>query len=283
MNAWRWTARGTSLAAILALASPASGESGWPVDLALVLAVDVSSSMNEREQRAQRDGYVEAFRSRAVVDAIASGARGRIAVTYVEWAGPRFQAMRVPWVIVAGAAEAAAFADRVAAAPFAVERATSISAGLAFAAAALAVAPAADRAVIDISGDGPNNAGTAVAPVRDALVDNGITINGLAISLPRDGTPDSANSFGADFIAAYYEDCVIGGAGSFVIGVDHVAAFERAILEKLVLEIAGLPARLIPAAYRPPSRPPVDCCDGGGAAGALTRAPATVATPRCCR
>ena len=107
-----------------------------------------------------------------------------------------------------------------------------------------AFAPDADRAVIDISGDGPNNAGMAVAPVRDALVEGGITINGLAIALPRDGTPDTADSFGPGFIEAYYEECVIGGPGAFVIAVDHAAKFADAIREKLVLEIAGRPARL---------------------------------------
>ncbi len=255
-----------ALATVLACALAQSAALESPVDVALVLAVDVSSSMNEREQRAQRDGYVEAFRNRAVVDAIASGARGRIAVTYVEWAGPRVQVTRVPWAIVADAAEAAAFADRLAAAPLAVERATSISAGLAFAAAALVVAPAADRAVIDISGDGPNNAGSAVLPVRDALVGAGIVINGLAIALPRAGEADLADTFGPGFIYAYYEHCVVGGVGSFVISVDNPAAFERAILEKLVIEIAGLPPRLIRANYRRPGSW-IDCATAAAAPG----------------
>jgi hypothetical protein len=258
--------RGIGLATMMAPVAAVSGDQETPVDLALVLAVDVSSSMNEREQQAQREGYVAAFRSQDVVEAIESGARGRIAVAYVEWAGSHFHAMRVPWTIVAGAAEATAFADRLAAAPFAVERATSISAGLAFAAAALSIAPEADRAVIDISGDGPNNAGPAVPPLRDALVSQGIVINGLAIDLPRSGDTDLADTFGPGFIRAYYEDCVVGGAGAFVIAVDDVAAFERAILEKLVLEIAGLRPGLIPAGYRS-GGPSVDCASVGAAPG----------------
>jgi hypothetical protein len=258
--------QGIGLAAMMGTVPAAPSDQEPPVDLALVLAVDVSSSMNEREQRAQREGYVAAFRSRDVLAAIESGARGRIAVAYVEWAGSRFQAMRVPWTVVSGASEAAAFADRVAAAPFAIERATSISSGLAFAAASLSVAPAADRAVIDISGDGPNNAGPAAPPVRDALVGQGIVVNGLAIDLPRSGDADLADTFGPGFIRGYYEDCVIGGAGAFVIVVDDVAAFERAILEKLVLEIAGLPPRLIPAGYGS-AGPSVDCASVGAAPG----------------
>lgn len=264
MRDWRYVMGGIGLATMMAAGPAVSADQEPPVDLALVLAVDVSSSMNEREQRAQREGYVAAFRSREVLAAIGSGARGRIAVAYVEWAGSRYQAVRVPWTIVAGAADATAFADQLAAGPFVIERATSISSGLAFAAAVLFVAPTADRAVIDISGDGPNNAGAEVPPLRDALVSQGIVINGLAIDLPRSGDADDV--FGAGFVRAYYEDCVVGGAGAFVIDVDHVAAFERAILEKLVLEIAGLPPKLLPAGHHS-GGPSVDCASGGAAPG----------------
>ena len=240
-----------------------AGESSPPVDLALVLAVDVSSSMNASEQRAQRDGYVGAFRDRDVLGAIASGPRGRIAVTYVEWAGSAYQLVQVPWTVIGGPGDAAAFADRLAAGPLSADRGTSLSGGLAFAAALFVFAPAADRAVIDVSGDGPNNTGPAVMTVRDAIIEGGIAINGLAITLPRDGTSDFADAFGAGFVAAYYEDCVIGGPGAFVIAVDHAAKFADAIREKLVLEIAGRPARLMHAAYRPVARQPVDCATTG--------------------
>ncbi len=233
------------------------------VDLALVLAVDVSSSINEAELQAQRNGYVQAFRNRDVVAAITSGLRGRIAVAYMEWAGAGHQAVRVPWTVVASPLDARAFADRLAAAPVSVEPATSISAALAFSATLLALAPPADRSVIDISGDGPNNAGPAVLPVRGGLIDGGVTINGLAVMLPRADAPDLADGFGAGFVRAYYEDCVIGGPGAFVIAVDHVSRFEEAILEKLVLEIAGRPLRRIPANYHPARRAAVDCSTAG--------------------
>jgi hypothetical protein len=240
-----------------------ASEVGHHLDLALVLAVDVSSSMNASEQQAQRKGYANAFRDPGIFTAISSGPRGKIAVAYVEWAGPGHQQVRVPWTIISGPRDAAAFADQLMAMPVVVEKGTSISSGLAFAASLLADGPTADRAVVDISGDGPNNSGTSVVPVREALVESGITINGLAISLPRDGTRDWAEAFGPDFTTAYYEDCVIGGPGAFVIPVDHAARFADAIREKLILEIAGRPARVVLAAYRPASRPLVDCATIG--------------------
>ena len=252
-----------ALAAVAPVGDRAGGSVSTGVDLALVLAVDVSSSMNESEMRAQRTGYVQAFGNRDVLSAIASGPRGRIAVAYMEWAGPGHQAVRVAWTVVAGPVDAERFAERVATAPASIEPATSISAALAFSATLLALAPPADRVVIDISGDGPNNAGPVVEPVRAGLIEDGVTINGLAITLPRSAAPDLADGFGDGFVRAYYEDCVIGGPGAFVIAVDHASRFEEAILEKLVLEIAWRPPRAIPAGYRPASRAAVDCSTTG--------------------
>lgn len=234
------------------------------VDLALVLAVDVSSSMNEIEQRAQRDGYVSAFRHPELLRSIESGPRGRIAVAYVEWAGPGYQHVLIPWTVLDGPDAVALFAGALAAWPLVTEAGTSISDGLAFAGSLFAtgVVPS-DRQIIDVSGDGPNNAGPPVTPVRDWLVGLGVTVNGLAISLPRDDEPDAADVFGEHYVEAYYEACVIGGPGAFVIAVHDAAQFEVAIRRKLVLEIAGLPARLMHAAYRPSSAQAIDCATVG--------------------
>ena len=245
-------------AALLA-ATPAAAQ--VEVDLELVLAVDISRSMDLDEQQLQRDGYVAALRHPEVVQAIRSGAAGRIAVTYVEWAGPFHQAVLVPWTTIAGLADAEAFADALAAAPLTRERGTSISEGLAFS-ASLFPAPGVRsmRRAIDVSGDGPNNAGRGVAPTRDLIVAGGITINGLPIMLK----PALAyGPYNIPNLDVYYEDCVIGGPGAFMITVDDMAEFAVAVRRKLVLEIAGRmpePRVIRAAAYRAPPR--IDCLIG---------------------
>ncbi|HET7716507.1 MAG TPA: DUF1194 domain-containing protein [Bauldia sp.] len=231
------------------------------VDLELVLAVDISRSMDYEEQQLQREGYVEALRHPEVIEAIRSGAVGRIAVTYVEWAGPFHQAMVVPWTIVSNLAEAEAFAAQVAAAPLVRERGTSISQGLDFASGLFASSGAAGyRRAIDVSGDGPNNMGVPVAPVRDRIVAEGITINGLPIMLK---TSYAFGPYSIPNLDVYYEDCVIGGPGAFMITVDDPARFAIAIRRKLVLEIAGLmpEPRLMKATSVTPE-PRVDCMIG---------------------
>lgn len=247
------------LGALLAATAPAAA--AVDVDLELVLAVDISRSMDLDEQQLQRIGYVEALRHPEVMAAIQSGAVGRIAVTYVEWAGPFHQAMVVPWAIVSSPAEADAFAARVAAAPLVRERGTSISQGLDFAAGLFAESGARGlRRAIDVSGDGPNNMGLPVVPVRDRIVAEGITINGLPIMLKAGSGYGPYNIPNLDI---YYEDCVIGGPGAFMITVDDPARFAIAIRRKLVLEIAGMApeARLIKAAAASPA-PRVDCLVG---------------------
>jgi hypothetical protein len=248
-----------ALGAMLALATPATAQ--VEVDLELVLAVDISRSMDYDEQQLQRDGYVEALRHPEVIVAIQSGPIGRIAITYVEWAGPFHQAMVVPWTFVAGAAEAEAFAARVAEAPLVRERGTSISQGLDFASAQFAMSGARGaRRAIDVSGDGPNNMGVPVVPVRDRIVAEGITINGLPIMLK---TSYAFGPYSIPNLDVYYEDCVIGGPGAFMITVDDPARFAIAIRRKLVLEIAGtMPEpRLMKAAALTPE-PRVDCLIG---------------------
>jgi hypothetical protein len=165
----------------------------------------------------------------------------------------------MPWTIIHGQEEAIRFADALATEPILSEAGTSISAGLRLAGEYFAYSRSrSQRQVIDISGDGPNNAGPLVAPVRDELIASGISINGLPISLRR-GDAGAFESFGEDYLTSYFEHCVIGGPDAFVISVDDLTEFEVAIRRKLVQEIAGLPARVWLAFYRPPSGPVVDC------------------------
>ncbi len=228
------------------------------VDLELVLAVDVSGSMDEEEHSLQRQGYVAAFRHPEVVNTIMSGFIGRVAVTYVEWAGPVSQVTTVPWRIVDGKDSAGAFADILAGEPIALIRGTSISGGIAFAAGLFSDnGIEGTRRVIDISGDGPNNMGAPVEAARDQALARGIVINGLPLLLK----PRLYFSTGGIGLDDYYRDCVIGGPGSFVIPVTKTAHLARAIRRKLLLEIAGPRARLY-YADAPAPRTKVDCFIG---------------------
>ena len=212
-------------------------------DLELVIAVDVSLSMDLDEQRLQRDGYVAALRDPEVHKALASGPHGRIVVTYVEWAGPPTQQVVVPWTTIDGAAAARAFADRLEAMPISRARMTSISAALQFAGQLFDSSGVRGlRRVIDVSGDGPNNAGVPVVRVRDELVAQGFVINGLPIMLKM-----ATGFFDLADLDHYYSECVIGGTGSFMIPIKEKSEFLTAIRRKLLLEIAGQvpPARFI--------------------------------------
>ncbi|MBX9589586.1 MAG: DUF1194 domain-containing protein [Hyphomonadaceae bacterium] len=231
-----------------------------PVDLELVLAVDVSLSMDIDEQRLQRDGYVAAFRDAEIHRAIGSGGYGRIAVTYVEWAGPFSQSVVIPWTIIDGAEAALAFADRLEALPISRARLTSISAALKFAQGLFAASGAKGvRRVVDVSGDGPNNAGEAILPVRDELVANGIVINGLPIMLRAAVT----TPFDISDLDRYYGNCVIGGAGAFMVPVRELTEFASAIRRKLLLEIsqADVPVRITPVQNSSPAEG-YDCLIG---------------------
>jgi hypothetical protein len=247
-----------SLAIVLAAvlpAGPAFAET--EVDLELVLAVDVSRSMDADEQRLQRDGYVAAFRHPDVVDAIRSGPLGRIAVTYVEWAGPQSQAIVVPWTIIDGDDAAKRLADRLTAAPLGRYTGTSISGGLLFSARALAKNGFnGTRQVIDVSGDGPNNRGLPVRPISTGITGSGITINGLPLMLKVPLKP-----YSIDRLDIYYEDCVIGGPGAFIIAVQEQSQLAMAIRRKLVLEIAGTLPDAIRVVETVPE-PRIDCMIG---------------------
>jgi hypothetical protein len=229
----------------LGAAGPAAAEK---VDLELVLAVDVSGSMDRQELEIQRDGYVAALAHPEVVRAIRGGYAGKIAIVYVEWAGPGSQVVTVPWTAIHDAASAQTFADAVAAAPLARIRGTSISGSLAFTSGLFdANGFEGTRRVIDISGDCPNNMGVPVEPVRDRVIAKGIVINGLTLLI----RPSLSAAYGGFGLDDYYRDCVIGGPGAFVVPVREMARFAEAVRRKLVFEIAGLPPRVISADFRP--------------------------------
>ncbi len=209
---------------------------GRTVDVELVLAVDVSWSMDHGEQEIQREGYAAAFRSEAVQRAIMEGGYGRVAVTYIEWAGIFSQSIVVPWTLIDSKASAEAFAYRLASEEPERRRRTSIASALDF------IVPLFDRngfvgrrRVVDISGDGPNNQGRMVTAARDAAVARGITINGLPLMT-------SGGGFGWSSIPdldRYYTNCVIGGPSAFIIPVNDWSQFPEAVRRKLVLELAG--------------------------------------------
>lgn len=235
-SAFGWLGALALLVAVT-LSSP-SALADEAVDLELVLAVDVSLSMDIEEQRLQRDGYVAALRDPAVVRAIRSGAHGRIAVTYMEWAGSHIQSVVIPWRRIASASEANAFADELARHPIARARMTSISRAISKAQSLFqANGFKGQRRVIDVSGDGPNNGGGPVVEARDAAVKSGIVINGLAIQI-KSGT-GVYSYFDLPDLDRYYAACVIGGSGSFVLPIRSKSEFATAIRQKLLLEIAG--------------------------------------------
>ncbi|MPZ58788.1 MAG: DUF1194 domain-containing protein [Rhizobiales bacterium] len=269
-----WTivaALGLSLAGLLSLSGGVAAPSlsmarrladlspnAMPVDVELVLAVDISYSMDFDELALQREGYQLALTSPQFMRALREGINGKIAVTYFEWAGNFDRRIIVPWRLIDGPESADAVAAEIG--RTAVRRAsrTSISGAMEFA------RPMFDnsgyrgiRRVIDISGDGVNNQGTLVTEARDRVVAAGITINGLPIMLKR----SRWTTMDIDQLDLYYEDCVIGGPGAFVVPVREREKFKEAIRTKLLLEIAGLTRRpkVIPASA---DRPRISCTIG---------------------
>jgi hypothetical protein len=230
---------GFALAALAAPSLPRLADkspNAIPVDVELVIAVDVSYSMDPDEQALQREGYVMALTSREFLRALREGPNGKIAVTYFEWAGQNDQKIIMPWRLIDGPEAADAVAAEIARAPYRRASRTSISGGLLFA------KPLFDdsgyrglRRVIDVSGDGANNAGPLVVPTRDEVLAAGITINGLPIMLKR----PNVGSMDIEDLDVYYEDCVIGGPGAFVVPIREREKFIEATRTKLVLEVAG--------------------------------------------
>lgn len=223
--------------ASLALIRPAAAQE-IEVDVELVLAADVSRSMSLHELEIQRRGYAEAITSDEVLATIGQGMIGRIAVTYMEWAGRDLQKVVVPWTLIDSAEDAQAIADTLTSDFTGNMRRTSISSAL------TAAADLFDdngylglRRIIDISGDGPNNGGQPVLSARDAVLARGIVINGLPLM-----TVDALSlRWGITDLDAYYLNCVIGGPGAFMIPVHDWSEFAEAVRRKLVLEIASLP------------------------------------------
>ena len=240
---------------LAALMVPRSEARDVVVDLELVLAVDVSGSIDGREKAVQRDGYLAAIRSPEFAAAVRAGPLGKIRLAYVEWAGEGAQRLAVPWRVIDGAEAAQAFANELAGqAGSRFLRGTSISSALQF--SARLFKGDSTRRVIDISGDGPNNAGGKVTEARDAVVAEGIVINGLPVLI------SPAQNFPT--LDRYFADCVIGGEGAFALPVLSVSDLGEAIRMQLLRELLAAGghgngnAKVMPAA----AEPPTDCLAG---------------------
>lgn len=215
-----------------------AGAADIEVDLELALAVDVSGSIDEEEAMLQRSGYIAAFRHPDIVEAIQRGPLGRIAVSYYEWAGFGHIRVIAPWTVVGDRASAMAFAERLQLMPPEAARRTAIAAAIDFGARHFDDNGfAGRRRVLDISGDGPNNWGEPVTAARDRAVSRGITINGLPIINRR---PTFSSLPPMRDLDLYYRDYVIGGPGAFYLVAGDFRDFGRAVLRKLILEIAGI-------------------------------------------
>ena len=206
------------------------------VDVQLVLAVDVSTSIDENEFTIQRSGYARAFTNPEVIAAIRSGTYGRIAVAYIEWAGVESQKLVVPWTVLRDTESSTLFAEEILAAPRSFTGWTSISGAIDFSMQVFAASPhTGPRRVIDVSGDGINNSGRPSELARDDAVGQGVTINGLTIM--NEG-PRVMSWPTEPQLDAFYRDYVIGGPGAFVIVVKDFTTFGQAIRNKLLREIA---------------------------------------------
>jgi len=221
------------------------------VDVELILATDISYSMDMDELAVQREGYADAIVSKEFLQALKAGPTGKIAITYFEWAASSDQKVIIPWRVIDGPESAGAVADEIRKTPIRRASRTSISGAIYFA------MPLFDqnqykglRRVIDISGDGPNNNGAPVVPARDEALSKGIVINGLPIMVKE----PSYSTMDIDNLDWYYEDCVIGGPGSFVVPIKGREKFKEAIRTKLLQEVADrTPApRVVPVAEKEP-------------------------------
>jgi hypothetical protein len=218
------------------------------VDVELILAVDVSYSMDMDELAIQREGYAQAIISKEFLQALKTGPTGKISVTYFEWAASSDQKIIIPWRVIDGPETADAVANEIMKTPIRRASRTSISGAINFAMPLFDENPYRGiRRVIDISGDGPNNNGPPVTGARDAALEKGIVINGLPIMVKE----PSYSTMDIDNLDFYYEDCVIGGPGSFVVTIKDREKFKEAIRTKLLLEVAD----------RTPDRPIVPVVD----------------------
>jgi hypothetical protein len=224
---------------------------GVEVDAEIVLAVDVSRSMDMNEIAVQRDGYTAALRHPDLMRAVTAGRLGRVAIAYFEWSGQAQDGTLIPWRVIDSPAAATAMADEIEGTPVRRSRGTSIARALQFATVLIedgAVEGA--RRIVDVSGDGANNVGPPVTGARDEALASGITINGLPIMASAGTMPD---------LDLYYQDCVIGGEGAFVMVARTGEELAATIRRKLILEISGLAPepRIVPAEFAS-----VDCLIG---------------------
>lgn len=247
---------------VASLICPAHARAETAVDLELVLAVDVSRSIDMGEARLQRQGYIKAFRDPEIIRAIQHGILGRVAVTYFEWAGAGNISEIAGWTLIDGKDRAHAFADLLDKSAPSSARSTSISGAIEHALPLFnGNGFEGTRRVIDVSGDGPNNSGDLVNLARDRAVAAGVTVNGLPILDEGGGMYSWFNIPNLDL---YYRDCVIGGPGAFLVVAQNFNDFARAVRRKLILEIAERTpfggARLIPAQAQTtaPESPPCD-------------------------
>jgi hypothetical protein len=218
---------------------PAAASAAEDVDLLLVLAADVSRSVDAAKFQLQREGYATAISEPRVLEAIRSGHNGRIGLIFVEWSGVGAQRVVIDWTMIGDTESAKGFGDRLLEAPRSFADRTSISGAIEYAMQQLALAPYTSvRRTIDVSGDGTNNAGRDVAELRDQAVAKGITINGLPIlsENPMSWNPDHTNPPGG--LANYYRNNVTGGPGSFVMVAEDFNSFGKAIVSKMIAEVA---------------------------------------------
>jgi hypothetical protein len=228
------------------------------VDVLLILAVDVSYSMDMDELAIQREGYAQAIVSKEFLQALKTGPNGKVAVTYFEWAASSDQKIIIPWRVIDGPESADAVAAEILKTPIRRASRTSISGAIYFAMPLFEESPYRGlRRVVDISGDGPNNNGTPVTIARDEALSKGIIINGLPIMVKE----PSYSTMDIDNLDFYYEDCVIGGPGSFVVSIKDREKFKEAIRTKLLLEVAGRMPERVPVAEKE-KEPRVSCLIG---------------------
>jgi hypothetical protein len=224
------------------------------VDIELVIAVDVSYSMDLDELAVQREGYAQAIVSKDFLQAMKTGPNSKIAVTYFEWSASSDQKIIIPWRVIDGPESADAVANEIMKTPVRRGSRTSISGAIDFAMPLFDKNPYKGlRRVIDISGDGPNNNGAPVVGAREEALSKGIVINGLPIMVKE----PSYSTMDIDNLDWYYEDCVIGGPGSFVVSIKDREQFKEAIRTKLILEVAGRTPedRAVPVTEKEPRVP----------------------------
>lgn len=239
------------LSLVLALIAPVA-HAAEPVDMLLVLAVDVSRSVTEPKFKLQREGTAAALTDPAVVKAITSGPNRRIAVCLIEWATVGMQTVVVDWTVIDGTAAARNFGDKLTETPRSFAGSTAISGAIDYSVRQLERAPyASERRVIDISSDGNNNSGRSVNDARDEAVAKGVVINALVILTPPNESfrPEHTNPPGG--LEKYYQDNVVGGPGAFTVVAESHESFGRALTKKLIQEIASLSPYRISRGRRP--------------------------------